>query len=43
MNPTRPIVMLLRESEKLASSHIMYIIHGANSYLGGLGSHLIVL
>jgi GntR family transcriptional regulator of arabinose operon len=39
----KPIAMLLREPEKLASTYIMDIIHGANSYLGGLGSHLIVV
>jgi len=39
----KPVAMLLRESGKLASTYIMDIIHGANSYLSGLGSHLIVV
>jgi len=39
----KPIAMLLREPGKLASTYIMDIIHGANSYLGGLGSHVIVV
>jgi DNA-binding LacI/PurR family transcriptional regulator len=39
----KPIAMLLREPGKLASTYIMDIIHGANSYLSGLGSHLIVV
>ena len=39
----KPIAMLLREPGKLASTYIMDIILGANSYLGGLGSHLMVI
>jgi DNA-binding LacI/PurR family transcriptional regulator len=40
---TNPVALLLREPAKLASTYIMDIILGANSYLGGLGSHLIVV
>jgi DNA-binding LacI/PurR family transcriptional regulator len=38
--PTRPIALLLRETQKVSSPYMTGLINGANAYLNSIGSHI---